>query len=405
MTKTNKAAIAIYSNSPYQPTGYGQQSGYLAEQLLADGHKVAALTNYGLVGTNSKLDTPRGPITHYGQSFEAYGNDIHPANFKHFTATNRDLKPLLITLYDVWVLDKKAWSRAENILSWVPLDRLVMPPKVKAWLEQPNVRPVAMAPNGVRQMEANGIECDYAPHAIDTNIFKPVHDIDGIPTREVLGITEETFLVGMVAANKSDSGIHRKAFFENLTAFSLFKAQHPDAKLYLHTDMHGSAGGWDLSEVCRAVGLADTDVIAPNQVIYRWGHSQQEMAALFTTFDVYLGTSYGEGFGIGTIEAMACGTIPIVSNFAASPDLLPPELRIPSMDGGFLVDGQPIWHNGLAAPFAVPNIQEIYRALENAYYRDRAADGEIAREWVADNFDVAKVWRKHWQPILARALA
>lgn len=403
MTKTNTAAIAIYSNSPYQPTGYGQQSGYLAEQLLKDGHAVAALTNYGLVGNNSKLETPYGDVAHYGQSFDPYGNDIHPANFKHFASQHKDKFPLLITLYDVWVLDKKAWSRAENVLSWVPLDRLTMPPKVKAWLEQPNVRPVAMAPNGVRQMESNGIECDYAPHAINTNIFKPTHNIGGKTTREILGVSEDAFLVGMVAANKADSGLHRKAFFENLTAFSLFKEQHPEAKLYLHTDMHGSAGGWDLAALCRSIGLDENDVIAPNQVVYRWGHEQKEMAALFTAMDVYLGTSYGEGFGIGTIEAMACGTIPIVSNFAASPDLLPPEFRIPSFEGGYLVDGQPIWHSGLAAPFAVPSIHGIYRALENAYMMERGVN-QIARDWAVDNFDVQTVWKKHWQPILNRVI-
>jgi glycosyltransferase involved in cell wall biosynthesis len=47
--------------------------------------------------------------------------------------------------------------------------------------------------------------------------------------------------------------------------------------------------------------------------------------------DVMLATSYGEGFGIPTIEALACGTPVIVSEFAASTELL---------GDVWLVDGQ-----------------------------------------------------------------
>jgi hypothetical protein len=98
------------------------------------------------------------------------------------------------------------------------------------------------------------------------------------------------------------------------------------------------------------------------------------------------------------------GTPAIVSNFAASPDLIAPEHRMSVNDGGLLVDGQPIWHAGLAAPFAVPNVPQIVKALENAYKLDRGANKE-ARDWAAANFDVDQVFEKQWLPLLQKHTA
>jgi hypothetical protein len=98
------------------------------------------------------------------------------------------------------------------------------------------------------------------------------------------------------------------------------------------------------------------------------------------------------------------GTPAIVSNFAASPDLIAPEHRMGVNDGGLLVDGQPIWHAGLNAPFAVPSVPQIRQALENAYAFDRGAN-KAARKWAAANFDVDQVFAKRWLPLLQKHTA
>jgi hypothetical protein len=40
--------VSFVSNSPGQPTGYGQQGAMLVERMVRHGLKVAALSNYGL---------------------------------------------------------------------------------------------------------------------------------------------------------------------------------------------------------------------------------------------------------------------------------------------------------------------------------------------------------------------
>lgn len=391
-TQKLKGVVSVYSNSPGQTTGYGQQSQYLIDRLKRDGAKVASLSNYGLEGSLSTYKSPFGDVPHYPRGLDGYSNDVAPMHHAHWKSQNPNLPDALITLYDVWVLKGQAWDNI-NIGSWVPMDHITINPLVEEWVRKENVTPIAMAPNGVRLMEAKGIECEYVPHAIDTKIFKPSNIIQGVPVREYMGITDE-FLVGMNAANKASGLVHRKAFSENLMAFSIFRAKHPDAVLYLHTDPLGTAGGWNLLKMLQAFNIPKEAVMFPPLVDYKYGMPQQDLAALYSAMDVMLVTSFGEGFGIPTIEAQACGTRVIGSNWAATPDLV--------SEDSWLVDGQPMWDAGQDAMWQTPSVPSIVEALEQAYKAERGAS-KTAIEF-AKQFDVETVWNKHWLPVMGKLL-
>lgn len=383
----------LYSNSPDQPTGYGQQARYLVDRLKRHGLETAALSNYGLEGIKRELETPFGKIPHFSRGFDMYSNDTAPVDHLNFAGAFPDKKNVMITLYDVWVLNNPAFDKI-NILSWTPLDHLTMPPRVEAWLMKDNVTPIAMAQHGVRQMESKGIACEYAPHGIDTKTLKPTFEIDGQSITEHMG-TEDRFVVGMVAANKASGLVHRKAFSENILAFSIFKKRHPDAVLYLHTEPMGVAGGWNLIKLLDACGLGKDDVIFPNPVSYKYGIPQEQLAAYYSGMDVLLATSYGEGFGVPTIEAQACGTRVIGSNWAATPDLI--------AEDGWVVEGQPQYDSGQDAWWQIPNVPSIVEALEQAYKMGKGRS-QIAIDFASD-FDVDKVWSKYWLPILRKQFA
>jgi glycosyltransferase involved in cell wall biosynthesis len=391
----SKKVVTVWSNSPYQPTGYGVQAGYLVDRLKRDKYAVAASSNYGLEGNNSTIDTPYGRIPHYARGMEAYSNDVAPMHHAHWLQQNPDAKDLFITLYDVWVLKGSAWDRMNNIASWTPLDHVTLPPRVEAWLRKPNVTPIAMSPFGQNQMEDKGIDCLYVPHAIDTSVIKPTYEIAGKPTREYLGFGKDDFVVGMVAANKASGLVHRKAFSENILAFSIFLQKHPDAKLYLHTDPLGSAGGWNLLKLLEAAGIPDTAVRFPNLVEYKYGIPQEQLAAYYTAMDVMLAPSYGEGFGVPQMEAQACGTRVIGSDWAASPGLL--------SDDSLLVEGQPAWDSGQDAWWTVPLVPSIVEALNVAYDKSRERS-QVSIDFAKD-FDVETVWKTHWTPALKKLFA
>lgn len=387
-----KGTVSLYSNSPDQPTGYGQQARYLVDRLKRHGLDVAALSNYGLEGIKRELETPYGKIPHFARGMDLYSNDTAPVDHKTFAA-GRNQKDAMITLYDVWVLTSKLFDTFP-ILSWVPLDHVTLPPRVETFLRKENVTPVAMAPHGVRQMEEKGIACRYAPHGIDTKTIKPTFEIEGQTVEEHMG-TKDRYVVGMVAANKSSGLVHRKAFSENLLAFSIFKKKYPDAMLYLHTDPMANGIGWNLLSLLKALGIEKDDVAFPNSVSYKYGIKQETLAGYYTGMDVLLATSYGEGFGIPTIEAQACGTRVIGSNWAATQDLV--------SEDSFLVGGQPQWDSGQDAWWQIPNVPSIVAALEEAYKLGKGRS-QTAIDFASD-FDVDKVWSKYWLPILRDTFA
>jgi glycosyltransferase involved in cell wall biosynthesis len=205
----------------------------------------------------------------------------------------------------------------------------------------------------------------------------------------------DRFVVGMVAANKASGMVHRKAFSENLLGFSIFHKKHPDAMLYLHTDPLGRSGGWDLPSLLKSLSIPDDAVAFPDPNDYRFGLEPENLAAFYTSFDVLLATSYGEGFGVPTIEAQACGTRVIGSNWAATPDLV--------SDDGWLVGGMPAWDSGQNAWWQIPSPTSIAQALEDAYYADRGTNQTSVD--FAKQFDVETVWRDNWLPVLTKLLA
>jgi glycosyltransferase involved in cell wall biosynthesis len=386
-------AVSVWSNSYNAPTGYGQQVKHLIDSLKKDGADVAMLSNYGLEGVPSKIKTPYGEVPHYPRGADAYSNDVAPQDHMAWAAKHPDLKSLLITLYDVWVLKSPLYAEVPQIASWVPLDHVTLPPAVELWLRKENVTPIAMAPNGVRQMQDKDIACEYAPHAIDIRKMKPTEKLpNGQHVRDFMQ-SRDKFVVGMVAANKSSGLIHRKAFSENLLAFSIFHKKHPDSMMYIHTEPTG-AMGWNLVELLRGCGIPQEAVAFPNPQEYRYGMAQEALAALYTGMDVFLAPSYGEGFGVPTVEAQACGVPVIASSWAASKDLI--------SEDGWLIEGQPQWDASQRAWWQIPAVPSIVDALENAYNRGR--ETSQASIDFAKQFDVPVVWRDHWRPILEKLL-
>lgn len=387
----SKLAVAWYSNSLNQPTGYGTQSKQVISRLVRAGHKVAMLSNYGGEGVNTTIETGFGKIPHYSRGMNQYSTDVLPLNYAHWKAENPNLPAWLITLYDVWVLDNPALDSIP-IASWVPIDHSPAPEKVLAWLKKPNVTPIAMSKFGKAMIEQAGIESEYIPHAIETKIFKPTEKMSTGESSIDFVKGRDKFVVGMNFANKAGGFIHRKAVAENFLAFALFASRHDDVVLYIHSEPFGKQSGFVLPNILQACGVPQEKVCFVDPIAYQYGISQQDLAAIYSAWDVGLFTNYGEGFGIPQVEAQACGVPIITSNFAASGELA-------SADS-FLVDGQPFWDAGQHCWFNVPNVQGIASALEEAYQRGKKEFPDTLA--FAKQYDADKVFDECWKPLIEK---
>ena len=389
--KKLKGTVSVLSNSPGMPTGYGIATEALVNLLKRDGADVAALSNYGHEGINSTYKTKHGDIPLYARGSEAYSNDVAPAHHKHWKLSNPKQPDLMITLYDVWVLNSKSYDSIP-IASWTPIDHNPVPPAVLLWLKKENVTPLAMSKFGLEQINKAGVEGHYIPHSIDSKIFKPTDTIAGMPGQEFMGFEDDRFIVGMNAANKASGIIHRKAFGENMMAFAMLCRKYPDAILYLHTDA-SSPHGWNLMALGQMLGIPVDNMAFPDPLAYRYGMSQEMLAGIYSQMDVLLATSYGEGFGVPTVEAQACGVPVIVSNFAASPELV---------GDGWVVSGQPLYDPAQHSFFTIPSVPEIFAALEEAYKRGKGKSDKAIE--FASAFDHEKVWKENWMPVLRNLL-
>lgn len=378
--------IGWTSNSPWANTGYGSQTAQVTTRMKRAGHDVAVFSNYGLEGANSEWNG----IPVYQRGADLYSNDVVPAHMHHWTSQAPEKPSILFTLYDVWVYKGARWADW-NVASWIPIDHMPVPPDVLKWASQDFVTPIAMSEYGKKLFDAAGVESIHIPHAIEKT-FKPTDNcsalLENISGRDFIGVDDSTFVVGMNAANKGISP-NRKAFGENFLAFAMFAKKHPDAVLYCHTDSAGSLGGINLKALAMSCGINPEQLIFVDPYLLRSGIDQESLAAIYSAIDVLLATSYGEGFGVPTIEAQACGTPVIVSDFAASTELC---------GDGWLVDGQPLWDAPQNSWFHMPNVGRIVEALESAYVRGRGRS-EQAVEF-ASKFDADLVFDSFWKPAL-----
>lgn len=383
-------AISLASNSPGSPTGYGTQAKYLVDRFVRHGLKTAILSNYGQEGSVGEYKTPYGKATHYPKGWVPHSPDMLRIWTDQHIKNNPGLPHALMTLYDVWVYQNADYKGP--LIAWTPIDHVTLPPMVRQFLEKPNVHPVTMAPHGKEVLDDRGIENTYIPHAVDMSQFKPTKNIDGKSVRKYLGISEETFLVTMVANNKGNGYLHRKALAENVMAFAIFLKDHPDSHLYLHMDPRSILGGIDVAALIESVGLTRKNVsfADPDQMMV--GYPQKTLAAIYTASDVLLAASYGEGFNVPLIEAQACGTRVIVGNWTAPKDLAGPTSK--------LVVGQPYWNIPQQAFWQIPILGSIVNALKEVRLETTGPGVDQASIDFAKQFEVEHVWVNHWMPFL-----
>jgi glycosyltransferase involved in cell wall biosynthesis len=385
----------IHSNGPNVSTGYGVQCRYLATRLKAAGHDVAVAANYGQQGSMGRWRD----IPIYPTGYEVNGNDVIHAHAQHFFA---DEPGWIIPLMDLWALTNPRLAEF-NVAGWCPVDHYPVPPGVLQFFHRTDAVPVAMSRYGETLLRDAGLDPVYIPLAVDCDEMKPTPMLD-VPNpitgrdfttaREYLDLHADAFVVGMVAMNKGWAR-DRKGFNEAFRAFAIFWRRHPNAVLLMHSEQWGGAEGINLVELAIRCGIPEHAIRWVDQYAYRLGLPPQLMSATYTAMDVLLSPSHGEGFCVPLIEAQACGTPVIATNFSAQTELAAPEYGA----AGWLVEGQPEWDPAQHASYLVPYIEDVLAKLEDVYAADLVGMQETARAF-ALRYNADKIFVEHWLPFI-----
>lgn len=383
----------IYANAPTVPTGYGVQCALLATRLKRDGHDVAVACNFGHHAGVVDWPTPYGPVRLYWQGMLENSIDIVTAHADHFFEGDKQAG-WIIPLNDVWALDSRMpmWNDYK-VLAWTPVDHWPCPDAVLKFFHNSGARPIAMSRFGEQMLIEGGLSPLYAPLAIDTEVYRPTWKVtvggELRDARTVFQVPAEAFVVGMVAMNKDPKD--RKNFAGAFRAFGRFWKEHKNAVLLVHTDPTGMYGsGIDLHELSRHAAIPPHALKFTDAYAQRAGFPAEMMAGFYTACDVLLAPSRGEGFCVPMIEAQACGTPVICSDFTAQSELC---------GAGWKVDGQLDWDAPMRSSYIDPFHNSIFEKLMEAYEADFGALAVKAREF-AVIYDADRVYENYWQPLI-----
>ncbi|TMC40388.1 MAG: glycosyltransferase family 4 protein, partial [Chloroflexi bacterium] len=382
--------ILWLSDSPAVPSGFGNVTAFVCEGLARLGYDVHIL---GWQATEPSK--PWKGATLHGAGWHPLGADVL---LSHLYRLRPDV---LITLADVWWLtfltDPSLRQFFEMTstrwLSYFPIDGHrpdgTLPPSWVEMLRRADA-PVAMSRYGLRMTQASGVTCEYIPHGVDASNFSPDKDLQQAKRR--LGY-EGRFVILSDARNQP-----RKMLPRLLTIFERFARDKPDALLHLHCDPNDPAAevsrySYRIDADVRALGLSGRVRFTPGFGI-RHGLPLADLVNVYRAADLHLLVSTGEGFGLPTLQAAACGVVPIAPDYSANPELVEGHgatIRVRQ----FVPD-----EFGIARAFV--DVDDAVACLE-AFYRDRTqlrASSLRARQF-AESYDWSKVLPQ-WDAVLRR---
>lgn len=380
LRKINQKTLRVFwnSNAMFSMSGYGQQMAELLPLIRDDGYPLAICNFFGQEGTKFMLDG----ILNYPKINHVYGGD---AMIHHARDFNADV---VFTLQDVWVLNPQDLQQVNRWIPYIPIDHEPIPRVVAEKLKYA-YRVVAMSKFGQEELKKKGIASTYIPHMVDTTIFKPQ---DKAQIKKNAGFSPDTFILGMVAANKDNPP--RKSFQEVLDAFKMFKEKVPNSILYIHTNPD-FPGGFPIKEYAEFIGILGS-VFFPEPYQLSFNTTKEGMSKIYNAMDVFLMPSFSEGFGIGFIEAQACGIPVIGNNFTSMKEL------VKVGKTGYLTDVASKRFSQLGSYIAVPSTQSIFDSLMKIYNGDREKMGIEARKFMLEEYDSKVVYETKWKPFLAQ---
>lgn len=338
------------------PTGFGTVTHNIGDRLIARGHDVAVL------GINDRGDPWPTAIRRYRANM-LDPMDLYGAS-RIVELLGRELPDVVVMVNDpaivtTLLLDNKydpegvLFRGVQNgerryrppILAYLTADG-ENPPHV-ADLLLPRVMRIAMSHFGQRVAYP---EAPVVWHGVDTSIYRPINRTQA---KRTLGYDSDTFLVV-----RADKNSQRKDYAATYKALRPVLRAHKDVAVHFHC-LPKASDGFDL----RAVMWNDEDIrdrvnFSPGLTGYT-GWPEQHLALLLAAADLYVSTSWGEGFGLNLLESLACGTPVIATDCSAITEVVGP--------GGILVPPGGVTTNPMGQDMALPDIDGFTAAIERFY--------------------------------------
>ena len=299
--------ILTISDSPLAPSGVGTQTNYMIQSLLKTGkYKFISIAgaikhqSYNPIKTEEwKDDWVILPVDGYGspeqirsmirnERPDALWFMTDPRFYGWLWEIEDEVRPLCpMIYYHVW--DNYPYPEFNEPL----------------YSSNDVIATISKVTDDIVRNVSPGVECIHIPHAVPSDTFKPLdQEIIDTLRQDNLGDEKDKFVCfwNNRNARRKQSGTliyWWKKFLE--------KVGHDKAKLIMHTDVRDPYGQ-NLQSIIESLGLTNGEVVFSQNKI-----GLNDMAAFYNMADVTVNISDAEGFGLGTLESLSCGTPIIVT--------------------------------------------------------------------------------------------
>ena len=306
---SKKIKVLTLSDHPLSPSGVGTQTKYVCEALLKSG-KFEIISLGGAIKHNDYRPIKVDP---YGEEWRIIPVDGY-GNQDMIRSILRTEKPDIL-----WFMTDPRfwgwlWDMENEIRPLIPMvyyhvwDNFPAPYfNRKYYLSNDRVCAISKVSRDIVAEVAPEVQLDYVPHAVNSDIFKPLADerIEEIRKTNLNKDDQEKVIFFW-----NNRNARRKQSGSLLFWFKKFldEVGHDKAALIMHTepkDPHGQ----DLVHIVNHLGLdTQRQVLISSQKI-----GQDKLSELYNMVDCTINISDAEGFGLATLESMSCGT-PIIAN-------------------------------------------------------------------------------------------
>ncbi len=236
-------------------------------------------------------------------------------------------------------------------------------------------------------------KCSAIGLGTEPDVFYPLPEEERRAQRKrIFNVDDDTFIVVNVNRNQM-----RKDLARTMACFHQFHQLYPHSLLYMHSVIQDYGGnlmlqatmcGLDIHATPSEIAFSGLDLSKP------W--SREDLNNLYNAADCLVSTSYGEGWGLSTTEAMCAGCPVVVPYNTANLDILGEnQERGYGMKTGGDLDHTVFLYEGGGAPHDIVWSEDFVAQLGRVYGGHVAPDGlygttvrkkkETARAWCLEN--------------------
>ena len=305
------------------------------------------------------------------------------------------------------------WAIENEIRAVCPMvyyhvwDNYPYPKFNKVWYDSCDaIATISKVTDDIVRTVSPSVQVKYLPHCVDTSIFCPNSEREPQPPEAT---TYEAWKNAFIAESGLGDANRFTIFSNNRNARRkqsgtlvyifrelLDRIGRENATLIMHTDP-ADPHGQDLPHIAQNLGLTPTEYRISNSKLH------PVLLSYFYNFsDVTINIADAEGFGLGTLESLACGT-PIIVNMTGGL-----QQQVTDGENWFGIGVNPA-SKCVVGSQTIPyifedrvNTNEVVDALEAMYLmseEQRAEMGELGRQFVLKNHDL-KFYTSWWDEFL-----